>query len=117
MKGPNPVKSIVIKTYSAVTSMLFRLSRDDAQSGDSADRRMKRRGGVNLCRTSGQTLHGEFAEKELAQEKKKMPFHANTQSGHNPCVCVRVGRGGVERSSLSLGSYRAVMDKASVDIA
>lgn len=89
VKGPNPVKSIMMKTYTAVTSILFREPRrDDAQSGDSADGRLKRRGGVNLCSTSGQTLHGEFAEKELTRGKKT-PFHANTQSRHNLCAVIQ----------------------------
>lgn len=42
--------------------------------------------------------------------------HINTQNVHvrvSVCVCVWEAN---ERSSLSLGSYRAVMDKASVDI-
>lgn len=96
MKGPNPVKSIIIKTYTAVTSILSRAPwRDDAQSGDSADGRLKRRGGVNLCSTSGQTLHGEFAEKELTQEKKnaiprKHPEWAQPVCGHINTQNVRV---------------------------
>lgn len=99
------------------------------------DRRFKRMGGVNLCRTSWPTLHAEFGKKESTESDitipnthtNKHPVYIQTRTHAQSCVatrnanacvwvCVWVGWRVSMKGVSSVRSQRAFMYKACVDM-